>query len=480
LTLNLGTTQSHTGNLSGGTSMQLVKSGAGTQILGGSNTYSGDTIINAGSLQINTAGAIGGTNITVSGTGNSALVLNDALVAGSGKSLTISGGGVGGFFGALTNVTGATGVSEWQGDLTIGDATGTRVGAQGGILRISGNINDTGAGRQLVVRNSNGGKTIFAGTNTYTGETLINTSGGELHIEGGSAIHDAGLVNIVNSAGNIFRIAGSETIGALTGGGANGKVALEADQTLTLSNGTQVFAGVIEGSGALEVNGAVQTLTGINTYTGDTTVSSGTLTVSGTGSLAAGSSVTVEDLATLSVAGSIHGSLMIADGGTLTGNGGTFNSSVTINGIHSPGSSPGLQTFASGLSYGSTATLNAEFVGDDLGIRGTDYDAINVTGGDLLIDFSSVFKLIGSSIDYSGSVWDSDRSFTIIDFAGGGTSSGIFSLDTSLAGSFAGEGSWALANTSGDVVLGWTAVPEPASALLGGIGLLLLLRRRRN
>jgi hypothetical protein len=169
----------------------------------------------------------------------------------------------------------------------------------------------------------------------------------------------------------------------------------------------------------------------------------------------------------------------MSSGSTLTGNGGLFNASVTINGIHAPGSSPGLQTFASGLTYGSTSTLNAELVGDTLGIRGTNYDAIDVTGGNLTIDLSSVFKLIGSSIDYTVSLWDSDRAFTIIDFTSAGTSAGIFSLDTSAAGSFAGEGSWALSNTSGDVVLTWTAVPEPAAALLGGMGMLLLLRRRR-
>jgi hypothetical protein len=68
-----------------------------------------------------------------------------------------------------------------------------------------------------------------------------------------------------------------------------------------------------------------------------------------------------------------------------------------------------------------------------------------------LIDLSSVFKLIGSSIDYSSSVWGSYRSFTVIDFAGGGTSSGIFSLDTSLAGSFAGEGDQGVRIRSGDI-----------------------------
>jgi autotransporter-associated beta strand protein len=593
LTLNLGSsaTQTYTGNLGGGTSMQLIKAGAGTQILGGSNSYTGDTVINAGSLQINSSGAIGGNNVTVSGLLNSALVLNDALSAGSGKSLTIRGGGVGGFFGALTNVVGATGISEWQGSVIIGDATGARVGAQGGTLDISGSIGDSGAGRQLIVRNSNGGKTIFSGVNTYTGETLINASGGELQIEGGSAIHDAGLVNISNSAGNIFRVAGSETIGALTGGGANGKVALEASQVLTLSSGTQTFAGVVEGLGSLTINGSVQTLANINTFTGDTTVTSGTLilghasntladtssvvvnggslslgansdtvgavtlssgsitasgsgtltgasydlrggsvsarlagtdvsltkttsgtvtlsaantytgatnvnagklVVSSTGSTAAGSSVTVSNSGSeLVVDGTLGGALLINSGATLSGSG-TIAGVTTIQGVHNPGNSPGIQTFNSSLNYDAGSSVTWE-LGANVTAQQTPaiFDQI-IVGGNLNFNGATTVNLLfngsGSSVDWSNSLWDTNQTWTIYSVTGnvnGLESATIANINWS-------DGSSALFNdvrsgafftlslSGNDVLLNYTAVPETSVTLLGGLSSMLLLRRKRR
>jgi hypothetical protein len=40
-------------------------------------------------------------------------------------------------------------------------------------------------------------------------------------------------------------------------------------------------------------------------------------------------------------------------------------------------------------------------------------------------------------------------------------------------------GSWSLASTGNDLVLSYTVIPEPKAALLGGLGILLLFRRRR-
>ena len=53
-------------------------------------------------------------------------------------------------------------------------------------------------------------------------------------------------------------------------------------QTLTISNGSTTYAGIIQGTGGLTVTGGTQILTGDNTYTGGTTISAGTLQI-GTG-----------------------------------------------------------------------------------------------------------------------------------------------------------------------------------------------------
>ena len=73
---------------------------------------------------------------------------------------------------------------------------------------------------------------------------------------------------------------GSETIGALSGGGATGgAVSIDALQTLTLSSGPQTYAGTLSGSGTLTSSGAFQTLTGALSHTGGVNVTGGVLTL---------------------------------------------------------------------------------------------------------------------------------------------------------------------------------------------------------
>jgi autotransporter-associated beta strand protein len=245
--------------------------------------------------------------------------------------------------------------------------------------------------------------------------------------------------------------------------------------TLTLggiiSNGTTATALTKEGSGTLKLGGA-------NSYTGATAVNAGTLEIALDGSTHASSAVTVSNSGSaLVVNGLVNGTLVANLSTTLSGTG-TIVGAATINGVHAPGNSPGIQIFTNGLSYGSTATLNAEFVGNTLSLRGTDYDGVNVTGGNLVIDSLATLALFASSIDYANVLWDSVRDFTIIDYSGAGTSTGSFLLNTDNAGAFASEGSWSLANSSNDIVLSWTPIPEPSTALLAALGALALFRRR--
>jgi hypothetical protein len=72
------------------------------------------------------------------------------------------------------------------------------------------------------------------------------------------------------------------------------------------------------------------------------------------------------------------------------------------------------------------------------------------------------------------------RSWTILTTSGGitGFNSANWTIDP--AGfTDPNTGNWSLAQTGNDLVLSYNVIPEPKAALLGGIGLLLLLRRRR-
>jgi len=138
---------------------------------------------------------------------------------------------------------------------------------------------------------------------------------------------------VTGSSGGALTLGGNETIGSLAGG-AN--IALGSN-TLSLGGlGTSTsYAGTMSGSGSLTKQGAGQlTLTGNNTFTGLTTVEQGALAVNG----------------------GLAGGLSVLAGATLMGSG-TIGGDATIAGIHAPGNSPGIETFASNLTYLAGASV---------------------------------------------------------------------------------------------------------------------------
>jgi fibronectin-binding autotransporter adhesin len=275
----------------------VVKSGLGTLVLSGSNSYSGSTQIAAGSLQISAASAIGGSQVSTSGLGNSALVLGDGIVVPSSKSLTIAGSGAGGFYGALSTATGSTGTSEWQGTVTIGALTGTRIGTLGGTLLISGNIGESAAGSQLLVRNNEtvNGTTILGGNNTFSGGLQLIV--GNLRMAGANALGTGTLslgsgtnANSFSSDGPTARTITVPT--ALIGTGTinlgdatlNGKLTFSntvdlAATARTVSTASEVeFSGNLTGSGAFTKTGASNlTLSSANSFSGAVTINGGKL-----------------------------------------------------------------------------------------------------------------------------------------------------------------------------------------------------------
>jgi autotransporter-associated beta strand protein len=117
---------------------------------------------------------------------------------------------------------------------------------------------------------------IFAltGTNTYSGATTIND--GTLALAGTGSIAFSDGVNLANAT-SIFDISGTAagaTVRTLLGV-ATSNVVL-GSQTLTLSNASSIYNGVISGAGGgLALLAGTQTLTGINPYTGATTINPG-------------------------------------------------------------------------------------------------------------------------------------------------------------------------------------------------------------
>ena len=337
LVFNQGIDGSFTGAISGTGS--LSKQGAGTLILSGTNSYTGGTSINTGTLQGTTASLTG------------AIVNNAALAFNQATNGTFVGGisGTGGLTKLGTGTVTLSGANNYTGGTTIsaGALQGDTTSLQGNIVdnaslifdqNANGNFSGAVSGSGSLVKQGAGVLTL-SGTNSYTGATQINA--GTLALAAGGSLATSSGVDLAAGSTLDLSAAGNQTLGVL--GGAGGTVNIGAN-TLTLNgaaNGS--FGGVISGSGALLKQGSgTQTLTGANLYTGGTSITGGTLALGAGGSLAAGSAVTLGGTGTLdlSAAGNqtiadlngTSGQIQLGGGSALTVDGGNFAGAIGGNG----------------------------------------------------------------------------------------------------------------------------------------------------
>jgi fibronectin-binding autotransporter adhesin len=282
----------------------LTKAGLGTLTLSGINTYTGATNVNTGTLQAGVTSAFAPTS---------------AFTVASGATLALGNFNqtIGSLAGAGTVTNGSTNARTLT---TGGDNTSTA---------FSGVIQNGGPSATNLTKAGTGTFTL-SGANTYTGTTTINA--GTLALSGSGSIASSSQVNVANAAGT-FDISGTSSGATMRtlNGVANSHVTL-GGQTLTISNGSTTYAGIIQGAGRLTLTGGTQTLSGANTYTGTTTINGGTLAVSSDSNLGDTSGGLTFGGGTLQSTATFTSNR----GVTLTG-GGTFNTSaattLTLGGV---------------------------------------------------------------------------------------------------------------------------------------------------
>lgn len=459
-----------TGVISG--SGNLTYNGPGTLTLAAAATHSGGTTINGGTLQVGVAPTWGtsmlGTGaITVNGATLQALNHHQfGYAAGTQNSLTINDGG--------TFARGA--YDQFIGTLILND-NASITSSSGYIGLANGNLtyNGSSASKQAIIASNVQLSNTSAAVNATITVNGTNTSG-DLVINGaiwrdGAGLTKAGTGTLVLNGANTYTGGTTISAGRLIGtssslqGAIANNSALEFAQT---SLGT--YSGNMVGSGSLTKTGAGKLIiSGSNTYTGATAVNAGSLAVNGS---LGNTAVSVGSNATLQGSGSIGGSVTITSAGTLS----PGNSIESL--------SMGALTFESGSNFVHEV--------DSTAMVGLQSDLVHVDGNLNIANATTTLTLT----DLAGAWnWVNDTKFTMINY-NGSWNGGLFVMDGDVLEDDSniiiadGKG-WRInyndttggSNYSSDQTYSkfvtLTAIPEPTVVTLGGLGALLLLRRRR-
>ena len=437
--------------------MVLAKSGAGILTIGTSNTFSGGTFINGGTI------AMGNASANVSGLGTNTVTLND------GTRLNLFDAGM------------ATDAGTFPNSLVVSGSTTLelpeRGGAGGATLTGGGNFNLI---NHYVRGNFNYDCSAFTGTLTaLTPEASADFRMGSYAGFANTAVNLSNNINAyftatINPAGNTvdFGQINAPASATLRGGPTSGRAvtlrigALGTDSSFAGSIAEQTAGST---TSLIKIGAGALTLGGANSYSGQTIVSNGTLIVNGStgtnslivengilgGDGAIGGGVTLYsgnaiapgadinagtvgtltitnglaltnatlnfDLASSTTLGNGVNDLVSLVGGTLTLSGTTTVSPNLLNGFLSPGT----YTFISGGNSTIGSAANLAWAGATGTRQAFSFDTTTTPGS----VFLNVVGLPPATLVWSGtngSTWDLNST---VNWLNGGTADKFFSLD---------------------------------------------------
>ena len=409
--------------------VSVNKTGTGRWILSGNNTYTGDTTISAGTLQIGHANALGTTgNITFGG---------GLLQYGSGITADLSS--------RIKNSASAMAIDTNGQSVTYASVLDSSN---------SGGLTKNGSGTLML-----------SGNNTYTGATTINAGVLEVDTTGllGGGSYSG---NVANNGTLVIGSSSSQTLsGIISGTGAltkNGSGTLTLSGNNTYSGATTVNAGTLAVSGNM-ASSAITLNTGAVVSAGTTAAvakfNAAALTV-GAGT---GYAFTIGNVGA-SVAGTDYDQIALS--GALTLNNTSANPlSVFLYGTPTAWSGSSTYTWdmitaasVTGFTAGNFTTDFTNF-GISAGLRGGNWTYSNPTAGNIRLTYTGVG---GGNVTWSGGTgnWTSGFSPAIaeasnITYNGSGGGISTNNISSSTLGSVgnitfsSGAGAYTLAANSG-------------------------------
>jgi autotransporter-associated beta strand protein len=413
LTVNLSFPLTINGVISG--TNQITKQGSAALSLAGTNTYSGQTNLTAGSILLANSSGLGDGNLVMSD--GTTLSLNNGITVANDIELTSSANG---------NIQVSSGTATINGSISGNPSTLTKIGA--------GRLNLT---------NSN----LYTGGTIVKEGTLALVNDGALAIQGSVTLDASGAqFSIADSSAGLILVQDLTT--------ASGTIFDLGAKTLTFGtdNSTTIAGQIIGVGGGIAKNGSgAVTLSGNNTYTGLTSLTNGTIVLaSNTG---------------------IGGDLFMSDGTTLSLNNGITAANrigLPISGIGNINVGLGNSATLSGQISGFGSTLTKTGAGSlSLGDVNTYDGGTIVNAGTLaLTGFGSLVSTAPVTVNNSGSQFSisglSGSGITIGDLttaSGTTVNLGAKALtlgttnSTTIAGVISGSGGSIVKNGSGTVTL---------------------------
>ncbi len=435
----------------------LNKTGTGTFVLGGANTYTGATNISAGTLKEGTANVITDTSAVTVASGatydlNSfsetvgSLAGGGTVTSGVAGSLALTAGGDNTstlFSGVLQNGSGTISFTKTgTGTLTLSGAN-----TYSGLTTISGGIldiqNATALGTTAGATTVSSGATLQIESGITVGAEPLTLNGAGVSSFGAlrnlSSSNSFGGAITLGSASTIYSDAGTLT---LTGGIVNGGFTPTFDGAGNISE-----SGAISGIGALVKNGGgTLTLSGTNTYSGGSTINGGTVVTYGS-SLGASSGVATLNAATIEVAatfsstrnyvlGNAASTMMVDPTFTFTANG-IFSGTGTLN-----KTGTGTMVLGGANTYTGATNVNAGTLQLSASARIANTSNLNVSGG--TFDLQTFTETLGA-VTLSGG--------TISGTGTGALTGSSYTLQSGTVSAILAGNGTVTKNTSGSVTL---------------------------